>query len=263
MWGQALPLCSWEAVSHLEELPRMGMSPEELKSPENPKEGLRGGGPLGQTQHSHSRGCVQRPHQGCTVTHTILHPPGPRKQPRNSVTNAGTLATLGSLLLVHGCMVFLVTDLEPSLALASALRSRALPQQHGLIPPSHPFLPRLLAKEEACCKRQTEAGKQRGSHAIPTPSASRRQRPCQRLAEKLTSYFPHHVPDALSSSHSQNKALHFLSAVNGKAKVEKLKKERKESSIFVLEKSVMDSKESRGEGRGFKGRSWGNSTLAI
>lgn len=74
MWGQALPLCSWEAVSHLEELPRMGMSPEELKSPENPKEGLRGGGPLGQTQHSHSRGCVQRAHQGCTVTHVILHP---------------------------------------------------------------------------------------------------------------------------------------------------------------------------------------------
>lgn len=66
--------------------------------------------------------------------------------------------------------------------------------------------------------------------------------------EKPTSHSPHREPSP--SNHSQNKVLHFLSAVNIRAKLKKKK------VPFVLEKSIMDSKERDGNCRAEAGEQY-------
>lgn len=133
-----------------------------------------------------------------------------------------------SLLLIHGCPVFLGTVRSHRWLWTQSWRSRA---SLSSVAWSCPLLLLRLQAEKWPCSLLQEAdrGRKDGIHGPRTPLASRRQRHrhlCQWLAEKPTSHSPHHVPDASPSSHSQDKALHFLSPGNIRARVAKLKKKK-------------------------------------
>lgn len=143
---------------------------------------------------------------------------------------------MGSLLLVYGCLVFLVAETELPLALDSVLEEQSLPPQHSLSP-SFPDSKQGEAMQSAA-NRQTgkESPGVHGSHA-PLADADH------------TSHSAHSVPSP--SSHSRNQVLRFLSAVNLRARVAKKKK-----IPFVLEESVMDSKERAGNCRAEAGEQY-------
>lgn len=120
---------------------------------------------------------------------------------------------MGSLLLVHGCPVLLVTRWVHTLYLPSP----------------------LVGIKEA--------------------EASSLQR------SPLHTVFC--VPDTLSQFPLPEQGSPSFLCCEHQSKVAKLKKQNKTHLKCVLEKSVMGSEGSRGEGWGLQGRSWGNSALAI
>lgn len=144
---------------------------------------------------------------------------------KGKTTKSQRSPVLGSLLLVHGCPLPLVTNMEPY-CLAWP------PQQHGLVLFSYPFFLRLLNREEACCKRQIEAGERRNSYAIPSPLASRSQRPavCRRSPLcTLSTVCPKPSPVPMPRTR-----LHFL-CYDHQSKNSKIKNKTKQKILkFVL-----------------------------
>lgn len=114
---------------------------------------------------------------------------------KGKTTKSQRSPALGTLLLVHGCPLLLPTRMEPSL----------WTQPWGAVPaawpgpPSHPFFLRLLVGKRP---------ESRGTQAV-CPAPYRQGGRGQQFAEKPSSYPLHCVPDPLSLSHSQNRALRF------------------------------------------------------
>lgn len=174
LWARVC-LCSWEA--HLAKLARVRTSPKELTSLGDPKEGVKGV-PLGPTTHSSSeavsrdrigvtlsfiRFCIlqglqnsqrtvsQTPNSRLRITHHQQgQPPGLPAlllTEKAKTTKSQRSPALGSLLLFHGCLVFLV-------ACWSRLAGSGFSpeEQHGLLPSPYPFSLRLLAGKKAAAK---------------------------------------------------------------------------------------------------------------
>lgn len=105
-----------------------------------------------------------------------------------------------SLLLIHGCPVFLGTVRSHHWLWTRSWRSKASLSNVAWSSPL-PLLRLRAGKKPCSLLQEADRGRKDGIHGPRTPLASRRQwhRPlCQRLTEKPTSYSPHCVSEALS-----------------------------------------------------------------
>lgn len=150
------------------------------------------------------------------------------------------------------------------MALDSVLEKQSLPQQRGLVLSSPPS--QTPSREEAMypALRGRQRQERWNSQAMHTPSIKEAVASSPLPAVGREAHFTLSTPCAQCLLPVPTPGTRFsIFSLLGTSKQELQNLKKKKKVLFVLEKSVPDSKESRGEGWGVQGRNWENSTLAV